>query len=350
LDEVFCEIHSGAVGNVCVFWYGHRQPIRSEDPPTGLAEEARPTALTRHLAHRSIAAMLLERTNMPRVLRVAPTLMLAMSFIALTKAQAASWDAKERAAKIACLKGDYAKGVGLLAELYVSTPEAVNQGRCFEQNGKYEEAILRFREFQRKNADAGLVPSEQADRHAQAEKHIAECQALLDKQKPAAAGVAPPVAQPVPPPAPVVVPVVPASPPVIPPDPKPITIEPGPEVAASPKPAEPASPGLGLRVAGIVSAAVGLGGIATGVILNVKANNLVKDLQAANNSQTTLYSRDKESSRSSYQTWAWVAYGAGAACLAGSVVIYYLGYRESQVALVPTVANGRVGASLQGAF
>lgn len=205
------------------------------------------------------------KTNVPRFLRAGQVLMLALSFLALPTAQAASGEAKERAAKIACLKGDYATGVGILAELFVSTSEAVyiyNQGRCFEQNGKYEEAILRFREFQRKNADASLAPSERADRHTQAEKHIAECQALLDKQKPAAVAVAPPAA----PPAPVAVPAAPVSPQIVPPDPKPLAIEPAPEVAASPQPAEPACPGLGLRVAGIVTAAVGLGGIVTGAI------------------------------------------------------------------------------------
>ncbi len=75
-------------------------------------------------------------------------------------ARATGGTATERAAQAqtACLTGDYAKGVAILAELYVSTRNAIyifNQGRCFEQNGKYEEAILRFREYQRKNAAAG---------------------------------------------------------------------------------------------------------------------------------------------------------------------------------------------------
>jgi hypothetical protein len=90
--------------------------------------------------------------------------------------------AKEKAAKTACLSGDTAKGVALLAELYVDTRDVIylfNQGRCFEQNGQYKEAIVRFREYQRKNADAGNPLD------AEAKKHIADCQALLDEQKPA---------------------------------------------------------------------------------------------------------------------------------------------------------------------
>jgi hypothetical protein len=95
-------------------------------------------------------------------------------------AQAGGKESKERAAKTACLAGDYAKGVALLAELYVSTGEAIylfNQGRCFQQNGKYEEAIVRFREYQRKNADAGRAPD------ALAEKHIADCREQLAQNK-----------------------------------------------------------------------------------------------------------------------------------------------------------------------
>jgi hypothetical protein len=55
-------------------------------------------------------------------------------------AHARSREGNERLARTACLSGDYAKGVALLAELYVSTRDIIylfNQGRCFEQNGKY---------------------------------------------------------------------------------------------------------------------------------------------------------------------------------------------------------------------
>ena len=43
---------------------------------------------------------------------------------------------QERAAKTACLSGDYAKGVAILADLYVQTnlPNYLfNQARCFMQ-------------------------------------------------------------------------------------------------------------------------------------------------------------------------------------------------------------------------
>jgi len=255
-------------------------------------------------------------------------------------------DNKERTARTACLAGDYAKGVALLAELYVSTKDIAylfNQARCFEQNGKYEEAIIRFHEYQLKNADAGNTPDESA------EKHIASCQALLDKQKAGQVATALPPATPT-----VTAPAAPA-------EPRPVVVEspgPKPEAASEPKAdlaasMTPETPGRGLRVAGIAAAAVGVAGIAAGVVFNLKANSLASDLEAANGSSTTLYSRSKESSRSTYATLTWVAYGAGAACVVGGAVVYLLGRSQgpsAQVALAPAVGVGEIGAVLQGAF
>jgi tetratricopeptide (TPR) repeat protein len=272
--------------------------------------------------------------------------LLALPFLLLPlAAQAASKESKERAAKTACLSGDYAKGVALLAELYVSFSDVTylfNQGRCYEQSGKYAEAIVRFREYARKNEDAGKAPD------AAAEKHITDCQALLDKQKPAApVEVSAPAATPS---------VQPASAPMV--EARSPVTAPAPEV----KPEEPkvgivettsAALGRGTRIAGITAAVVGAAAIATGVVLNIKANKLASDLEAANGSSTTMYSRGRESSRSTYQTFGWVAYGAGAACLAGGAILYYLGYSQGQngqVAFVPTASAGHVGAALQGAF
>jgi hypothetical protein len=224
-------------------------------------------------------------------------------------ARAGSRENKERAAKTACLSGDTAKGVALLAELYVSTNEVIylfNQGRCFEQNGKYEEAIVRFREYQRKNTDAGREPDAQTD------KHIADCQALLDKGK-APAPATPAAAS-------VILAPVPAPPAVAQP-----SQEPPPRAQAAPsllQPAaeltqpSPASSGAGMRIAGMATMGVGVAGIATGIILNIKANGMANDLEASK----TSYSRNKEASRANYETFGWVGYGVGAACLAGGAV------------------------------
>src|SRR5450631_479632 len=278
-------------------------------------------------------------------LRKSSLLLVLATFAVPAAARADSKENNERAAKTACLSGDYTKGVALLAELYVSSNNEItylfNQGRCFEQNGKYEEAIVRFREYQLKNADAGNAPDESA------EKHIATCQAVLDKQKPAAQTAAAVV------PAPAAAGVA-SSYAAEQTEPKTSAAETKPEARAEIVEAvAPATPGRGLRIAGVTAAAVGVAAIAAGVILNLKANSLAKNLEAANGSSTTLYSRSTESSRSSYQALGWVGYGAGVACLVGGAVFYLLGHSQgqnAQVAFVPAVGAGHVGAALQGAF
>jgi hypothetical protein len=274
---------------------------------------------------------------------------------------AASEASRERAAKKACLAGEVAKGVAILADLYVKTEDPVfifNQARCFEQNGRYQDAIIRFREFLQKHQDAGHASDPGA------EKHIAKCQALLDSQrqqeKPAPSTAPAPTAAPssgpaepapsTPAPAAAAAPAA-ASPVPAAAGPAP-SAAPGPAAAtvvASPEPAQQARPeGAGLRTAGIAVAAVGLAGIVTGVVLNVKANGIASELETERP-----YQRSREDTRGSYETWGWVGYGVGGACLAGGAILYYLGYsrgRSSQVALVPSAQAGGFGATLQGAF
>ena len=279
--------------------------------------------------------------------------MLLLPFlIAIQGAQAGGKESRERAAKTACLSGDAAKGVALLAELYVDTNDSTylfNQGRCFEQNGRYADAIIRFREYLRKNKDAGNATDDAAERH------IADCQALLDKQAPQTAAAPQPIqiakpatdSQPAAPAAEQVVPVAQPAPDVNSAAPAPLAPAPQPDVTQ----ATPAStaPGSALRIGGIAATAVGVAGIATGVILNLKANSLASELEKSN----TPYSRSKESNRASYETFGWVSYGTGAACVVGGAILYYLGHNQAQsaqVALVPTAHPGQLGAVLQGAF
>jgi hypothetical protein len=52
--------------------------------------------------------------------------------------------AQEKAARKACLTGDYATGVSILADLFVESKDPLyifNQGRCMEQNSRYKDAI-----------------------------------------------------------------------------------------------------------------------------------------------------------------------------------------------------------------
>jgi len=111
----------------------------------------------------------------------AGALLCATCVLASVPARAANAQAqaRERAARKACLVGEYAKGVSILSDLFLDSKDPTyiyNQARCLEQNRRYEEAIARFQEYLRIDTKA-----EAADR-AEAEKHIADCQALLAKQ------------------------------------------------------------------------------------------------------------------------------------------------------------------------
>ena len=235
---------------------------------------------------------------------------------------------------MACLSGDYAKGVAILSELFVDTKNPAyiyNQGRCFEQNRKYEDSIARFQEFLR----VGKKLSKEDK--AEAQKHITDCQDLLDKQSTQAVVTATPA----PTPAPAVAqepaataPAVVAAPPVV--------QQTNPQLASD--------SGSGLRTAGIITAVVGGAAVVTGVILNLKVNSMASDLQKIDG-----YTDSKESDRKTYKTVGWLSYGLGAACVATGAVLYYLGQRpgsagSSSVAFVPAFAPGQAGAILKGSF
>jgi hypothetical protein len=232
-------------------------------------------------------------------------------------------NARAKAAKIACAAGDFRKGVEILAELYVETNGTTyiyNQARCYEQNHQWVSAIDRFREYLRKSPGLG------AEDTAETEKHIADCRALQAEEEKqtapppqAAAPLVPSPAQPVPPP-----------------------LEEAPSPAVAPAvPPPPADGDSALPTVGIVVGSVGLAGIATGVILNVKAN------QAADSGL--------ESSQKSYQTGALICYGVGGAALVAGIVLYLVGHKSSKrdggnVALSPIWNHGGGGLALVGEF
>jgi hypothetical protein len=235
--------------------------------------------------------------------------------------QAESTSAKEREARTACLAGDYTLGVRLLSELFVASKDPgfiYNQARCFEQSSRYQEAIGRFHEYLR--AGKKLSTEEKAD----AEKHIADCKELLASEKAQA----------------------------VPPTP---TSQPGTEKApAAEKPstlvhqANPAAGSPGLRTGGIATASAGGAVLVAGIVFNLKSNSLAQDLK-----KTDGYTSDKESSRKTYATLAWLGYGVGTACVATGAILYLLGSRsdgEGTVALLPSLAPGQAGAVVKGAF
>ena len=247
--------------------------------------------------------------------------------------QPANRPAMEKAAKKACITGDVGRGIDLLGDLYVETGDATyvfNQGRCFEQNHQWEEAVDRFREYLRK------VPDLTAKDKAQVNEHISDCETQRAK-------LAPPPAAPV-------AAAVPAAQPT--PTTTPAPADEAMNLAAAPIPATKQRSGSRLRTAGIVAASVGALALAGGLVFNLEANSLASDLN-----KPAGWDRGKASSRETYQTFGWVGYGVGAAALITGATLFVLGGRSgtttdepNAVGLTPVVLQGLATLSLRGTY
>jgi hypothetical protein len=93
--------------------------------------------------------------RMPKSFR-AGALVVTLLFAATNAGAAPRREDRVQKARIECISGNYQVGVRILSEVFAETDDAnliYNQGRCFEQNGKNEEAILRFEEYLRISTD-----------------------------------------------------------------------------------------------------------------------------------------------------------------------------------------------------
>ncbi|HEX7508587.1 MAG TPA: hypothetical protein VF550_17575, partial [Polyangia bacterium] len=80
------------------------------------------------------------------------------------------------------------------------------------------------------------------------------------------------------------------------------------------------------------------------VVLNVKANSMVNQMETTNNG----YSPAKVDERKTYETLSWVGYGLGAACVATGAVLFGIGLKSgggssTSVALLPVLGAGQAG-------
>jgi hypothetical protein len=251
--------------------------------------------------------------------------------------------ARDEAAKKACLVGDVATGIEILAESYVETRDPVhihNQGRCYQQNGQPEKAISRFEEYLRKATDLS------ADDRAVVERYIAECQAKLGHT--AAPGGSPQPAQTETTPPPVEL-VRPAPPP---PQPPIETVQRQPAGAVVPQPAPvTGSPGRGMRIGGVAIAGVGVVGLGLGVAFNIMERNLHQKMAT----DPSKNNKTNENARVSYQTISIVGYAAGGVALVTGVTMYLIGKRkesaaQAPIALVPVCGTGQASLVLTGRF
>ena len=115
-----------------------------------------------------------------------PVVVTGLLMIGPATARAAdSREAREREARKACFTGNVDRGVEILVDLYGETghPNYIyNQARCFERNGKYDQALLSYEDYLRKAKDLG-----EAER-AQVEKSISELRAKVAAAPSAADG------------------------------------------------------------------------------------------------------------------------------------------------------------------
>jgi hypothetical protein len=256
--------------------------------------------------------------------------------LALAAAPSPTAKKTEKEAKKACSIGAFETGVELLADLFISSGDPVyifNQGRCYQENSRPEQAVSRFREYLRK------IPDSDIEGRAQAERHIAECQADISRHQPA------PVAA------------------VLPQTPKAEVPAPAPAAPAEVIVAQPATPkppqdsGSSLRTAGVITATLGVVTLGTGLALTLKARSIANDMEAASERPPEQgygrYQESEESRRSTYATLGYVAYGVGAAAVIGGAVVYWIGQSNSEagtLALAPVFSAQSAVFVLSGAF
>jgi hypothetical protein len=264
-------------------------------------------------------------------------ILFASTSVALAKDKSETRQAKEKAAKKACITGDVSKGIDILGDLFVEHNDIIyvfNQGRCYQQNHRWEEALDRFAEYQRK---AGELP---ADQQVELDRYLADCKAHLPPgQAPLPSVPTMPAPAPSPPPPAAAVP-----------ETFPVPTAPNPGVAAVATPTAPSSrgrSGSGLRVAGVVLAGVGTVAVAAGIVMAVKTHSLTDDIHSNG------YDPGKISSRDSYETWGWVSYGVGAAGIIAGTALYLWGRSAAaapsgQLAFLPVVGPSGAGLVLKG--
>jgi len=218
-----------------------------------------------------------------------------------------SREQREAEARKACAAGRVEAGIELLAELLTefSHPNYIyNQGRCYQQNGKAEQAISRFKEYLRASQD--ITPEDRE----RVERFIKELEAEVQAAAPAVAAPTPPVEAPPPKPA------------------GPGAREASPVIERRP-PADvsrstpPPARSTGLRTAAIVLGAVAVAGVATGVVATLQVNSLENEVETAKVLDSLRLAQQKDKARP-FETLQWVGYGLGAAALAGAVACLIL--------------------------
>lgn len=227
---------------------------------------------------------------------------------------------------------EYDDAIAAFKESYKRVPAPLllyNIAQAYRQQGACAEAARFYRSYLRE------APA--AKDRARVEQRIVEMDACAAAAPPPASPErvtpeAPPPTDPAPGPT---APAVPSSEPGQPP---PIT-------RAVPPPPPPIDRGRTLRLSGLVTAGVGVGGLAAGVIFSLRARGLGDDIEAACATGCTadaVLTADRDGAAA--ERAATIAYAAGAVAVAVGVGLYVVGRQRAHerpaIALVPTADGG----------
>lgn len=198
-------------------------------------------------------------------------------------------DPREAQARAACAAGNVDIGIALLDEIATETGDQnaiYNQARCYQQNGRTDEALSHFKEYRRR------VPDLAPDEAAQVDSFIRELEAeQARKAKPEAAAALPH---------------------------PPFGVE-----LAPPAKGAPVRPSQ-LRLLPTALAGVSVAALLTGVFFSLRVRSIQNDLESPTPISRADFD-DKMRSGQHAETYQWVSYGVAAAAATGSVLTYVMG-------------------------
>ena len=218
----------------------------------------------------------------------------ALSIAVLPAIARAQQDPRETEAKKACLANRPDRGIELLAELYAESNDATyiyNQGRCYQQNGRSADALIRFREYLRKAT--GIAAGEKAE----VERTIADLEDQQRKAQEATAAAAATAAAP--------------------------GGDAGVVTTTPARDEHGAQRERRLRISGIVSASIGVAAILGGAYMGYQAQQLSDEVSA--DARKGMFSQSKYDEGERAETLQWVGYGVGVVAIVSGAALYVIG-------------------------
>ena len=246
------------------------------------------------------------------------TLLLLSALGGVGQAAPRTREQRETEARTACAAGRVEDGIEILAQLlteYGHPNYIYNQARCYQQNGRAEQAISRFKEFLRTSRDIS------AEERARVEHFIKELEGELPAPAP------PPTETTAPPP-----------PPVVKSEPSPA---PPPDLAkAAPPPAERPR---GLRTAAVALGALAVAGLTTGIVSTVQVRSLQNEIETTKGVLTLPKLNEQQKKADRFEVLQWVGYGVGAAAAGGAIVCLILDSQQAEADRAGVRLYGTVG-------